>query len=391
MRIGLIFLVLAYVLSQFFRSFLAVLAPALKADLGAGPEDLAFASGIWFFAFAAMQFPVGAALDRIGPRRTVATVFALGGGGGAVMFALAQEPLHLTLAMLLIGAGCSPVLMSAYFIFARSFAPARFATLAAAIIGVGTLGNLAGSAPLAWAAEAFGWRATMAGLGATTLGVAVTLGFSLRDPPPVAAGSGGTVWDVLRMPALWPVFAMMFVCYAPTAGLRGLWAGPYAAEVFGADAAAIGLMTLIMGLAMVAGNFAYGPLDRWFGTRKWVILWGNLGVVLACLALWRVPDAGIGVATILFAVVGLCGSSFGIVIAHGRAFVPAQLTGRGVTMLNLFGIMGAAIAQVVTGRIHAALSGGPDPAQPFAAIFLYFGLTTLVGLMLYLLARDRVD
>ena len=68
---------------------------------------------------------------------------------------------------------------------------------------------------------------------------------------------------------------MMAVCYAPIAGLRGLWVGPYFTDVFGADAPASAASTLIMGLAMVAGNFAYGPLDRCFGTRKWVIFTGN--------------------------------------------------------------------------------------------------------------------
>ena len=72
MRAGLALLCLAYVLSQFFRAFLAVLSGPLERDLGTTPDDLAFASGLWFLVFAAMQIPVGWALDRIGPRRTAA-------------------------------------------------------------------------------------------------------------------------------------------------------------------------------------------------------------------------------------------------------------------------------------------------------------------------------
>jgi sugar phosphate permease len=68
MRAGIATLILGYVLSQFYRAFLAVLTPVLEADLGATKEDLASASGWWFLAFAAMQIPVGVALDRIGPR-----------------------------------------------------------------------------------------------------------------------------------------------------------------------------------------------------------------------------------------------------------------------------------------------------------------------------------
>ena len=83
MKAGLVFLVLAYVLSQFYRAFLAVMAPALQTDIGAGPEVLSMASGLWFIAFAAMQIPVGWSLDTIGPRCTAATLLGIGGGGGA--------------------------------------------------------------------------------------------------------------------------------------------------------------------------------------------------------------------------------------------------------------------------------------------------------------------
>ena len=74
MKAGLVMLCLGYVLSQFFRAFLAVLSVDLGRDIGATPEDLAFASGLWFLVFAAMQLPVGWALDRVGPRLTAAVL-----------------------------------------------------------------------------------------------------------------------------------------------------------------------------------------------------------------------------------------------------------------------------------------------------------------------------
>ena len=45
------------------------------------------------------------------------------------------------------------VLRAAYFIFARNFPPAVFATLAAAIIGFASLGKIAGFARPAWAVD----------------------------------------------------------------------------------------------------------------------------------------------------------------------------------------------------------------------------------------------
>lgn len=158
MRIGIISLIIAYVLSQFYRAFLAVMTPALKADLGASPEDLARASGAWFLIFALMQIPVGWLLDHVGPKRVASTLLALGGGGGALLFAHAGSPDHVLYAMMLIGVGCSPVLMASYFIFARTYSPRVFSTMAGMVIGIGALGNIAGALPLALAVESFGWR-----------------------------------------------------------------------------------------------------------------------------------------------------------------------------------------------------------------------------------------
>ena len=67
---GIAALFLGYVFSQFYRAFLAVLTPVLQHELGISAADLASASGWWFLAFAAMQIPIGSALDRIGPRLT---------------------------------------------------------------------------------------------------------------------------------------------------------------------------------------------------------------------------------------------------------------------------------------------------------------------------------
>lgn len=391
MRAGLIFLVAGYVLSQFYRAFLAVLAPVLGAEIGAAPGDLALSSGIWFLVFAVMQMPVGAALDRIGPRATASVLLGLGGGGGALVFAFAQGPGAVHLAMALIGIGCSPVLMASYYIFARIYRPAVFGTLAGAIIGVGSLGNIAGAAPLAWLVEQIGWRPALTGLAAVTVAVALALWVFVRDPERVAPPETGrgSVVDLLRIPGLWAILPLMAVAYAPAAAIRGLWAGPYLAEVFGADALAIGRVTLVMALAMVAGNFAYGPLDRIFGTRKWVVFWGNAAGAVALGVLAFAPGAGFWAATALLAAIGFFGSSFPAIMAHGRSFFPPHLVGRGVTFLNMFGIGGAGILQFTSGRFHQAMEAGAASQEaPFAALFLFFLVPLLIGLVLYLFSRD---
>lgn len=389
MRAGLGLLCLAYVLSQFFRAFLAVLSPLLERDIGARPDDLAFASGLWFIAFAAMQLPVGWALDRIGPRRTASVLLLVGGGGGAAVFALAQGPAHINIAMLLIGVGCSPVLMASYYIFARQFAPARFATLAALMLGVGSVGNLVASYPMALAAETMGWRAALGGLALVSAAVALGLAVFVRDPPAAEGDTKGSLLDLLRMPALWAIFPLMFVGYAPSAAVRGLWMGPYLGDVFALSTAQIGQATLVMGVAMICGTLCYGPLDRIFGTHKWVIFTGNLFAAGAALALAAVVGQGVVLSIALCAAMGFFGASFPVLIAHARTFFPAHLAGRGVTLLNLFGIGGVGVAQFVSGPVHAAGQAAGDPVAGYVLLFGFFGLVHLAGTLIYLASRDN--
>ncbi len=385
MRAGIAVLVLSYLLSQFYRAFLAVLAPVLEIDLSVSPAELASVSGWWFLAFAAMQLPVGVALDRYGPRRTAALLMAVG-AAGAGLFAAATTALHLKIAMALIGAGCAPVLMASYFIFARTYSPAVFGTLAGATIGVGALGNIASSLPLSAAVEAFGWRPTVAALAAITGLAAIAIAALVRDPDRTDSGTQGSLLDLLKVPAIWPILAMMTVCYMPIAGLRGFWVGPYYTDVHGFDRLEVGEVGLWIGIAMVAGNFAYGPLDRLLGSRKWVIFGGNAITVLCLFGLWAFAAAPPFTATALLIAAGFFGASFPMVIAHGRAFFPPQLMGRGVTLLNLFGIAPIGLAQIATGQLHAG-----NPTAPYEAVFLFFALTTAAGLAVYLLSQDRTD
>ena len=111
MYVGIAVLCIAYILSQFFRSFLAVLSSVLANDIGAQPDDLAYALGLLFFVFAVMQIPVGWGLDRFGPRIVSSVLLLIGGGGGAFLFASAQNPSQINLSMALLGIGCSPCLL----------------------------------------------------------------------------------------------------------------------------------------------------------------------------------------------------------------------------------------------------------------------------------------
>lgn len=389
---GLAALAIAYVLSQFYRSFMAVLTPFLIDELGATKGDLSAASGAYFIAFAVSQFAIGVCLDRYGPKRTAAVLLALGGGGGALLFAGATQPWMVIAAMTLIGIGCAPVLMAAAFIFARMYSPARLAILVSWLVGFGSLGNVIGASPLAAAAEAFGWRIVMLALGGVTVVTALAVLLLLRDPErhdsdQLDSGFGAYI-ELLRLKVLWPILPIMALHSVAAVGIRGLWAGPYLADVYGADALMIGQVTLFMALAMVAGAFIYGPLDALFGTRKWVAFFGNLIGLVAVAVLAFYPHTDVFATTALFVIIGVTGAGYGLLMAHGRAYLPPHLTGRGMTLLNFFSIGGVGVMQFATGGVVTASTVPGDPVIAYEALFWFYVIMQGLGLIIYLLARD---
>ena len=386
---GLLSLVLGYTLSQFYRAFLAVLSPVLHDQLGAGPADLALSSGLWYLSFAAMQIPVGWALDRWGPRETVSVLLALGGAGGAAVFALAQAPWHLHVAMALLGIGCAPVMMGSFFIFARTLPPASMSAAGGAVVGFGSLGTMLGAAPLVWVVNGIGWREALAILAVVTLAVAATIYACVTNPSrPEGAHQTGALRELLKVRALRTILPLLFITYAASACIRGLWAGPYLTEVFGASDYLIGWVTLGMGLAMVTANLSVGRVVRIFGSDKRTSL-ANTVLLCAVLAgLWLTSGVGSGVAAVLLVMVCISDSNYSLIMSHGRAFLPPHLVGRGITFMNMISISGVGMMQFLSRPVYLSASDNHPPAAAYGYIFLFFLIPLVIGLLVYLFSPE---
>jgi predicted MFS family arabinose efflux permease len=393
--ITLVTLCAAYVLSQFFRSFLAIVAADLTRELGLGPAELGALSGIWFGAFAVAQFPIGWALDTFGARRTIAGAM-LAAVAGAFLFAAAGRFPAMMAAMALIGVGCGPVLMGSMFVFGRGYPPERFAILSSMILGIGALGVLAAATPLAYAVEAFGWRASMAAIGALTAAATIGVFLLVRDPPLVKraahqeASALRDLVSIARLKALWPLIPLTFTAYAVVAAERSLWIGPYLLEVHRLDPIQRGNGILAMSIAMSAGAIAYGPAERLLRSPKRTVLIGSLVTAPAFVILGAVPGLSTASAVVLLSLVGGFGMTYGILMTHARAFFPEHLLGRGITFMNFIFIAGAGIVQAVSGLfMRAAVGSGVAPADAFGHLHLAFGLMLLAATAVYVTAPAK--
>ncbi len=389
-RAVFVMIALAYILSQFYRTFLSVVHDDLVRDLAIGPSEFGTLGAVWFFAFALFQFVVGIALDKAGPRRTIAgcLVFAI---AGAFLFARATSYGEAVVAMVLIGIGCSPVLMGGFYFFAKTETPQRFTALSSLLLGCGMIGGLLAASPLAWAVSVLGWRGAMQIF--TLLTVLACLGSFLviRDPErgTVPAGSSlfGDLWALLKVPALWPILLMSLVVSAPVFTERALWVGPFFGDVYALPLIERGHAVLLMALAMAASAILCGPIAGRFNNARAVVLWCAVASAVVFGLLGGLGRPPLGVAITLMTLIGLFGVTYAVLVAHARLFLPDHVIGRGLTFINFVSIGGTGLAQFLSGHAMAAMkTAGLDAAHSYAWLHLAFAASLCLATAIYLLS-----
>ena len=242
---------LLFTFSQFYRSSIAVISPNLVEDLNLDTEDLGLISAAFFYAFAAMQIPVGVYLDRVGPR-ILMTVLSLVAVVGATMFAYGESAGALIVGRLLLGVGMACNLMGPLKLITTWFSPHYFATLSAIFVSVGTAGNIAAATPLVWLTELFGWRTTFLLFALSNLIIAILFYMIAKDhpddtpvrhPTTVASASPSVAMNgILQLFSrrdYWLISIGTFFRYGIYASVQALWAGPFLIEVMGYSAITI--------------------------------------------------------------------------------------------------------------------------------------------------------
>lgn len=390
-----------FIISQFYRSAIAVIAPDLATELGLSAETLGLLTGAFFVAAAAMQIPVGILLDRFGARRVI-PVLLISAVAGALILGAGHRAAALILGQFLIGLGCSGVFMGGLLTFSRWFPTDRFALVAASAIAVSNLGALFSGTPLALAAAHFGWRVAIQASAGITAVLAVMVLILVRDAPPGhayfqrrAESLGETLRGlgaVLRDRDIRRILPLAFMAYSSMMAVRALWGGPYLADIHGLGSVARGNVLLAMSAATLLGVLCYGPLDRLFDRRKPIILAGGVVTVATLAALALIPGPSLWLTVLLFCLLAGAGAYYAVLLAHGRALFDDRLSGRAMTTINFATFSGAATVQIGSGALIGlvpagdAASGHPEIA--YRLMFAVLAVALLIALTIYARVRD---
>ncbi len=312
----------------------SVMVEDLMRDFAVSAIILGNLSACYYYAYAAMQIPIGLMMDRIGPR-ILLTAFGLICVGGNLIFAFAEDVTLAYLGRILIGVGAAAGWVGTLTLATR-WLPARNFVL---LTGIGQVfgmgGAVFGQYPLSLAVEGYGWRATLLGIAVVAAILSVLFWLVVRDHPPgtaVAASPGAgkappihkLLGTALRSSQTWLAAGVGLAYTGPMLAFAGLWAVPFLSTAYGfTRAEAAGQASLLfIGWAVAA------PLIGWFADRtgwwRQILIAGGLAGAGALGWLLYLPVYGSAHLAALILVSGAAGATMILTFSCARAANPPE-------------------------------------------------------------------
>lgn len=359
-----------YVLAVFHRSSLGVAGLLAAERFHIEATQLSVFTMVQLLVYAAMQIPVGALLDRFGPKRLILT-------GGLLMtaaqfgFAFSEGFAGGILARVVLGIGDSMIFTPLLRIVALWFPPVRIPIVTQVTGMLGQLGALVAASPLVYALHQWGWTPSFASAALFGLVLAAVVWVIVQDSPHpdreldqikvrALARAVRAAWrtDGTRL-GLWSHFSAQFGATV----FALLWGFPFLVAGEGLSPRTAGILLMLMTFTtVVASPLIGGFVTRYPFSRSTLILWivVSIMVVWAVVLLWpgRAP-VWLLVVLVVVTAVGGPGSMVGFDLA--RTFNPPTRLGSATGIVNVGGFLASLSTVTLIGIILDRVApGGPS-------------------------------
>jgi MFS family permease len=402
---------LAYTVAVFQRGSLGVAAVDAQHRFHAGASAVSLFLVLQLAVYAAMQIPVGVALDRFGSRVMVAAG-AVTMAAGQLLLAVATDVPTAIVARVLVGAGDAMTFISVLRVVSLWF-PGRTVPLITQLTSMlGQLGQVVAAYPLVRLLHSTSWTSTFTGAAAVGVLVAVLVLAALRDAPagtprPTAAPAADVrraLVDTWRESGTRIGLYTHFVMQFSGTVFALLWGYPFLTEGEGLSAGtAAGLLTLLVVVGMGVGPLCGRLCGRW-PLRRSVLVFGILtATALAWTAVLLWPGrAPLPLLVLLVVVLATNGPGSMIGFDFARTWNPRERLGSASGVVNVGGFVASLLTILLVGAVLDALTPGGSGTYSlgafraaFAVQYLFWALG-LVGVVRHRralrarLARDGV-
>ncbi len=391
----------AFSYAFFQRVLPSVIVDDLMVTFAVGGALMGNLSALYFYAYAALQIPIGVLTDRFGARLILTVALAIA-ACGSVLLGLAEAVDQAYLGRLLVGIGCSVAFVSTLKLATVWFPANYFASLSGGLMLFGMAGGMLGQAPLAYLLEFITWREALLGAGGVALLLSAAIWLAVRDRPADAGSTGhgrqsvplgAALLRVAGTGQVWLAAAVAGAMAGPMLAFAGLWGVPYLEQAYGLSRSAAAGTASLMLLGVAVGGVVGGAVSDRIGRRKLPLLLALVMFGLTWLALLAFPAMPYPFVAALIALAGFaCGASV-LCYAVATEQLTPDYAGACNGVVNMATVGSGALMQPLIGfllDLQAGQGSGPPvfTAEMFRQAFIAFPISGALALAVGLALRE---
>ncbi|WP_052046118.1 MFS transporter [Candidatus Paracaedibacter symbiosus] len=388
----------------YFYEFMIQVSPGVMANdlmktFNISGLSLGNLSAYYFYSYALMQLVTGLILDRLGPRKLIATssiVCAI----GCFLFSKSATIQHAEICRIIIGMGSACAVVSAFKIAAQWFEKKMFGIMAGMTVTVGMMGAICGEVPLAWLVDTIGWRQMMELFAVVGIIISIIVYVTVRDAPiphniiKNKAPFFHSLKEVLSCKQTWFTSIYGGLMFAPTTALGSLWGVSWMCAYYGFDRTQATQIISFLFLGWVVGSPLSGMLTNYFGKCKTTMHYGSILTLVVILMLIFIQTWAPLSLAILWFFLGFASSGFLPFMSIIKNLHADYNAGTAMSFGNAMNMAGGAFLQPFIGFILDCLWDGTvvDGVRIYTASNFTYALLILPFLTLtslYILSRIK--
>lgn len=417
--------VLVYIAAIAGRTSFGVAGVDAMERFDVDASRLAVFTAVQVGVYALAQIPVGLAIDRFGPRRTM-VIGALVMAAGQILLAVtASYPLAIV-ARVLIGAGDASAFLSVMRLLPAWF-PLRATPLFTQLTaGLGQIGQFLSAVPFLALLHASGWTTAFLALGTAGALVGIAAAVAIADVPAApaerprvrpAGGDAGassrarpaattapprasvreSLGIVLRHPVCWQGFFTHWVGLMHQATFTMLWGMPLMTLGMGLTPGQAGGVLVANTIAVVVAGPLMGMLSARAGSRRGAL---TIMVSMLMMGMWvafLLPTTPRGLTAMVLLNIGVAAlaTSSNLGFDAVRESVDRRVLATATGLANMGGFIAAMIAAQGIGVLLDVASGADAYSWgDFRIAWLAMGAVWgvgMAGLIIAIAARRRMD
>lgn len=401
---SMVIVALAFFFVQFHRNTPSVMRDELMQAFQMNATTFGLFSSMYFYPYMIAQIPVGMMLDSIGARRTIGLCSALA-AVGAMLFGVSGSYPLACVGRVFIGVGVAAPVISTQTFLLSWVGPQKTASYYGIFSFCGKLGGMCAQLPLAWLVSKCDWRVVFFICASVSLVIAVLCFLVARDSADEAAGGkhsaagkpSQSLGDLFRAMGhvfsnryIWAMMIVMFIHQALYNLFSSTWGVPYLQDVFGLTTIEASSYSTCMLVGAMVFALTAGIISDRIKSRRNVVAIISVIMALVWTLLAFCGDFMMSTHLMwpLMFLMGATSSDVQIMFAYSREINDPKYVGIAVSMINMIGMLGSAVAPTVFGAMLDGYSTSYAGAELYRMCFIPCIILSVVSLVLTLISKE---